>query len=142
MSNIVEELIGCTDEILGLRDEIGATKSKVHILTRVWSGVEVGDGTPSDTIEQILPTPYIVDLSYNSRLREGGAVKEGDVMLNHISKQSYKDEDFLRLKNLDCKKTEKFYYLDGKLYNVIHVKSDYVYWNVHVRLTSRQKVYL
>ncbi len=142
MSGIVEDLIGCTDEILGLRDEIGAVKSHVHILTRTWSGEEVGDGNPSDTIEQILPTPYVVNLHVNSRVKTGGAVKEGDVMLKHISKQSYPDENTVSLKNDNCKTVEKFYYLDGKLYNMFHVTSDYIYWNVHVRLTTKKKVYL
>jgi len=142
LSNIVEDLIGCTDEILGLRDDIGAIKSKVFILTRSWSGEEIGDGDPKDTIEQILPTPYVVNLDYALRSKTGGSAKEGDVMLKHISKQSYPEEDTVRLKNDNCKTVEKFYYLDGKLYNVFLIKSDYVYWNIHVRLRTGTKTYL
>lgn len=135
-------MLECADELLGLRDCIGAIKSKVYILTRVWSGSEIGDGNPKDSIEQVLPTPYVVDLNYAKRVESGGVFKEGDVMLKHISKQSRPLETDVDLNNKDCNKTEKFYYLDDKLYKVTHVKSDYIYWNVHIRKVTNSKVYL
>lgn len=141
MSGIVEDVLSCTDDILGLRDDLGAIKHIVYILTRTWSGDELGSGIATDVIVQILPTPYLVNLDHNVRLVMAGKVKEGDIMLKHFSKQTYTEENMI-----DCsvgdKKTEKYYYVDQKLYNVVHIKSDYVYWNVHIRLTGKNKVYL
>lgn len=141
MPGIVDEILGCTDEILGIRDDLGATKHKVYLLTRIWEGEEIGDGNPIDSISQILPTPYLIDFSHDLRIREGGKIKQGDLMLKHISKQSYPSE-----KMIDCsvsdRKTEKFYYIDNQIYEVISVHEDYVYWNVQVRKTIKKKKYL
>ena len=140
MSGIVEDILSITDDILGLRDELGAIKHPVFILTRTWSGTERGDGAPTDMTTQILPTPYVVDLSHNLNIREGGTIRQGDVLVKHISKQSYATEDLI-----DCsvpnKLTEKYYFINNKLYTVVSVTSDYVYWNVLLRASSKKKVY-
>lgn len=141
MSNIVNEILSCTDEILGLRDDLGAIKHLVYILTRVWSGTELGKGTALDSIAQILPTPYVVDYSHSLKIREGGKIKEGDIVLKMLSKQTYTEESMIDCSVTD-KKTEKYYYINGRLYNVISVTSDYVYWNVHIRKSAKQTVYL
>lgn len=141
MSNIVNDILGCTDDILGLRDDLGAIKHKVYILTRTWTGRELGSGTPKDEIVQILPTPHLVDYSHSLRIREGGNIREGDILVKSLSKQTYTEESMI-----DCsvpnKKTEKYYYINGRLYNVISVTSKYVTWNVQVRKAAKQKVYL
>lgn len=141
MSNIVNDILSCADDILGIRDDIGATKHPIYILTRVWSGDEIGSGTAVDTKVQMLPTPYLVDFSHSLRLREGGKIKEGDILLKTVSKQSYPTENLI-----DCsvsnKKTEKFYFINGFLYQVISVTSSYVTWAVHIRKTNKQKTYL
>jgi len=141
LSSIVNDILSITDEILGLRDDLGAIKHHVFIITRTWSGVEIGDGTPNDSNVQILPTPYLVDYSHSLRIREGGKIKEGDIILKMVSKQSYPDENTINCKVND-KKTEKYYYINGFLYEVISITSDYVYWNVQIRKTSKQTVYL
>lgn len=141
MPSIVDDIKSCTDDILGIRDDLGALKHPIYILTRTWSGQEIGDGTAVDTTAQILPTPYLVDYSHSIKIREGGAIREGDILLKMISKQSYPNES-----DIDCTtattKIEKFYYIDGKMYEVISVTSEYVYWNVHLRRTAKQKTYL
>lgn len=141
MSSIVDDILECTDDILGIRDELGATKHLVYILTRVWDGSERGDGNASDTTIQIKPSPQIVDYSHSLRLREGGKIREGDIVLKHLSKQTYTEESMIDC-SVDDKLTEKYYYINGRLYNVIDITSDYVYWNVHVRKASKQKIYL
>lgn len=141
MSDIVNDILGCTDEILGLRDELGATKHKVYILTRTWTGSEPGDGAAQDSITQVLPTPYLVDYSHSLRLREGGKIREGDILLKHLSKETYTEESMIDC-SVESRNVEKYYYINGRLYTVISITSHYVYWNVLVRKASRQKVYL
>lgn len=141
MSGIVTDILSITDDILGLRDDLGAKKQNVYILTRTWDGSELGDGTPSDVAVQILPTPHIVDYAHSLRLKEGGNIREGDIILKHLSKQTYTDESMIDCSVSD-QVTEKYYYIDEKLYTVIHVKSDYVYWNVHIRKAAKQSTYL
>lgn len=137
---IVDDILSCTDDILGLRDDLGAVKYPIYILTRIWSGEERGSGVATDTIEQMLPTPYLVDLSHNLNLREGGTLKQGDLLLKMISRQSYKEDD------INCtvsnKKAEKFYLIKNLLYEVISVTEHYVYFNVQIRKATKQKVYL
>lgn len=141
MSDIVKDILSCTDDILSLRDDIGAIKHHVYILHRIWTGTELGSGSATDTITQILPTPYIVDCSHSLRIKEGGKVKEGDLIIKNISKQSYTEE-----KEIDCsvinKNEEKYYYINERLYTVISVTSGYVTWNVQVRKSAKQKTYL
>lgn len=138
---IVDDILSVTNDILGIRDDLGAIKHTVYILTRVWSGLERGSGTPSDSITQVLPTPYVVDLFADIRLKEAGRVREGDILIKTISKQSYPTEDTINL-SVNNNKTEKFYYINGKIYEVVHIKQDYVYWDIHARQTIRQNTYL
>lgn len=137
MTGIVEDILSITDDLLGLRDELGATKHLVYIVTRTWAGDRVGRGEKTDVAVQILPTPFLVDYSHSLKLQEGGKVKQGDVFAKHISKQSYPNES-----DIDCsssaKNIEKFYKIDNRLYNVIYVKSDYVYWNIQLRKTNER----
>ena len=135
MTGIVEDILSITDDILGLRDDLGAKKSNVYILTRTWLEERVGKGEYSDETAQILPTPYLVDLSHDKRLRQGGNIKQGDILVKHISKQSYPNESDINCKDAD-KMVEKFYVIDGCRYRVISIVQDYVYWNVQLRKTN------
>lgn len=136
---IVDDILSVTNDILGLRDHLGAIKYPIYILTRVWSGNERGSGTPTDYVTQVLPTPYLVDLSHSINLREGGSLKQGDLLIKMISKQTYTEDQ------IDCtvpdKKTERWYFIKDLLYEVISVKEDYVYFNVQVRKATKQKLY-
>lgn len=139
--SIIDDVRSITDSVCGLRDDLGAVKKPVYILTRTWSGAERGSGTPSDSIAQILPSPRVKDFSHDLRVREGGNIKQGDQMLKMISQQSYPLES-----DVDCKVSaeniEKWYYIDGCLYEVIAVVRRYVTWDVQIRKTIKQKVYL
>jgi hypothetical protein len=137
---IVDDILSVTNEILGLRDDLGAIKHPIYILTRIWSGQERGSGAPTDSVQQILPTPYLVDLSHRINLREGGSLKQGDILLKMLSKQKYSEAQ------INCSvsdaKTEKWYYFNGLLYEVVSITEEYVYFNVQVRKATKQKVYL
>lgn len=140
VTGIVDDILSITDSILGLRDELGAIKHPIYILTRTWA-TQKGLGTPVDVIAQILPTPYLVDLSHSLNVREGGMVKQGDLLVKMISRQSYMTENLI-----DCtvsnQLVEKWYYIDSRLYEVISVTRDYVNWNVQIRKTIKQKTYI
>ena len=136
---IIDDLIPCMDDILGVRDDIGAIKNgPIYLLTRTWTG-QKGRGTYVDTQVQVLPSPHVVNFSHSLRLREGGMIKQGDIMLKHLSKQKYPTEDLLDCTVTDPSTVEKFYYVDGSLYECISVLEDYVYWNVQIRKTNKKK---
>jgi hypothetical protein len=135
--SIVEDVLSITDDILGLRDELGAIKHKVYIVTRTWPEVK-GVGAYVEEVAQILPTPFLQDYSQDLRVREGGNIRQGDIVLKHISKQSYPSEDKIDCSVPDSKKMEKYYKINNRLYEVVNVKEDYVYWNVQVRKTIKK----
>ena len=137
---IVDDILGVTDDILGLRDELGAVKYPIYILTRTWSGGERGSGEASDSISKLLPTPYLVDLSHSINLREGGSLKQGDLLLKMISRAKFKEEDINC--SVSSKNTEKFYFIKNLLYEVVSITEHYVYFNVQIRKATKQKVYL
>lgn len=134
--SIVDDILSITDDILGIRDDIGAIKEPVHILTRVWEEKK-GIGAFKDSLVQITPTPYLVDYSHKLSVTEAGSVRQGDIILKHISKNKYKTENLI-----DCSVTddltEKWYKIGNRLYEVISVTQDYVYWNVQIRKTIKK----
>lgn len=135
--SIVSDVLSITDDILGLRDDIGAIKHHVYLFTRTWS-VTKGVGTPVDTEVQVLPTPFLQDYSQDLRAREGGSVRQGDIIVKHISKQSYPTEDLIDCSVANSTTTERYYKINNRLYEVVNVKEDYVYWNVQVRKTIKK----
>ena len=136
--SLVDDIRGNADEILSLRDQIGAVKKPVYIYTRVWATTK-GVGDSAETFTQVLPSPRIVEFQHDLRVREGGNVRQGDIMLKNISQESYPDEV-----NVDCSTDsdllEKYYCIDGWLYEVVSVNRKYVTWNVLIRKTSKNRV--
>lgn len=137
---VVGSLKSSLDSILGIRDQIGATLMPVYLVTRTWSGTEIGDGVAVETKAQVLPSPRIVSMSDDSRVVEGGAVQLDDIMLKMISKNAYAAKSSIDGTSND-QKIEKFYEVDGLLYKVINVTEKHLYWNVQIRKLSNQKRY-
>lgn len=135
---IVSDILEVIDDYLSLRDELGAVKHPIYILTRKW-GQEKGTGSPVDTKLHILPTPQLVDLTHSLRLKEGGLVKQGDLILKMISKKTYPNETDINCSVSD-NVTEKWYLINGWTYEVISVTQDYVWWNVQIRKTIKNRV--
>ena len=133
--SVVEDLRASVNDILGLRDDIGAGLKPVSIVTRTWSGEEPGDGVPTDLEEPVVPSPYVVEYSDEYRIKEGGAVQQGDIMLRQISKQSYPTREFVDCSVIE-KNVEKFYRVGNALYRVIMVKERHLTWNVQLRKVS------
>jgi hypothetical protein len=146
MSGIISSLLPNTNALLGIRDSIGATKEKVFFLQRTWYtddtyATQSADisGVPKDVLTQVLPTPNIVDLSQNINLREGGVVKQGDIILKAVSKQSFTESQ------LDGSSTaaniENLFLVGQKVYQVINVTENYVTWKIQLRELTNQTRY-
>lgn len=135
---IVQDLVGIADSLYGVRDDIGAVLEPVYLVTRTWSGAAPGDGTFTDAIQHVLPSPAIAELTSSWKLREIG-LQEGSsaTMLSGISKQSWPTRDMV-----DCTSTaanvEKFYQIAGKLYYVKQVKENYISWTVFITKVAHQ----
>lgn len=138
-TDFIEDLKDCVDDALQVRDEIGAIKAHVSIVTRTWTGDRVGNGTASDVTAVVYPTPLVVDLSHNIRLVEGGHVKQGDLLVKGISRDRYELSDIDE--NTGSRSIERFYDVDGKLYRIITVVKKYATWDVQIRRTSDQRRY-
>jgi len=132
---IIDDLLPITNDILGVRDDIGAVIHPIYLVTRTWSGSSVGDGTATDTQLQVLPTPSIQAISHNLPALQAGVYQVGDLILKHISKQNFPLEDVVACKSTSVK-VEKFYKINNKFYQVISVKESYVTWEVHIRKVS------
>lgn len=134
---VVSDILAVTDTILGLRDSLGAVKHPVFLFTRTWSGARLGEGTKTDTQVQILPSPALLDYSHSLRLKEGGRIRQGDLMVKSISKQSFPDESVLD-GSTTAKNIEKYYLINNRLYTVISIVEGHVTWAVQVRKTNKK----
>jgi hypothetical protein len=138
MSGSIDSLKGCSDAILGIREQIGADIHKVYLVTRTWTGESVGAGECIETEEKIEPTPAVTNLSTDHRVKEGGSVRVGDLEIRQISKNKYPNKE-----DIDCSSSdplvEKFYKIGDALFVVINVMEKYITWNVQVRRRSDQR---
>ena len=145
--SLVSDFQGLQDDILSIRDDLGAQKHLVKILKRKGSAVdsELDDFNsvdPVDTIElEILPSPRIVDYSHSLRMKEGGKIRQGDLIVKMISKNAFPGRSTIDGTSADP--SETFYYLvNNELYTVVNVTEDYTWWNVHIRKANNQTLYL
>jgi hypothetical protein len=136
---LLDSLLPNIDTVLGVRDSIGAQLHNVYMITRRWSGGRPGEGLASDSTQQLQPTPQIFEYGHDIRLTEGGAVKQGDIVLKSISKNTYTDKDLSG--RTDDKATERFYRIKERLYEVINIKERFVTWEVQLRKLSNQTQY-
>jgi hypothetical protein len=125
------------DKVLSLRDKTGAVLAPVFLVTRTWSGTDPGDGVMTEERRELRPSPRIVDYSHSTRLLEGGAVRQGDLILKAISKVTYPDRATIDGSST-AHNVEKFYDIGGELHLVISVTQKHLWWNVQVRRVSAQ----
>jgi len=137
---ILDEAAVSVKEAMETVEELQVYRHLVYILTRTWSGERIGAGDATDTKAQIDPNPYLKSYDHDLRIREGGNIKQGDVLAKFIPKEVYANES-----EVDCSTSEanveKFYYMNDRLYQVISVLDGYVYWNIHLRKSSKQDTY-
>lgn len=145
-TGIVNALLPRINSILGVRDSIGAIIRPVYFVTRQWyvdQALTIKNNQPEgfakDTTVQLLPTPMLKDFSQDIRLREGGTVKAGDIVLRGVSKASYKEADIDG--TTSDTGVQKFYLVGDKLYQVINVTEKYVTWDVQIRELTNQTRY-
>ncbi len=135
---LVQDLISPElDDILAIREQLGADLAKVSLVTRTWSGTEIGDGDYIDVVEEMHPTPGVVDLSHSWRVAQGGAFKQGDLILTMISKNKFPTVDLIDGSS-PSELVQKFYLVNGFFYTVIKPTEKYVYWDVQVRRSTDQ----
>jgi hypothetical protein len=135
--SLVSDLISGLDDLLGIRDDLGAALKNVYIVTRTWTGSEVQDGTYSDAHEQVLPSPRVVEFMNEFVIKEGGAVQQGDILLTGISKESYPTQGLIDCTSIAANQ-ERFYKVGTHLYRVIMVKEKLLTWKVQLRKVTKQ----
>lgn len=87
-NNLVDELIPVVDDLRGdLFAALGVRQHNVTIVRRVWSGGEVGAGSPAETLTPILPQPAVVFGGEEDRLDACGRVETGTATLREVSLQ-------------------------------------------------------
>lgn len=136
---IDECILDCVDDALGIRNDLGLYKACVSIVTREWSGEHVGRGTHSDTEEAMRPMPDIREYSHDLRVKEGGTIQGGDILLRGVSMKSY-TEDQMNLK-VEKPYIEKFFKIGGSLYESISVTKKYATMDVLIRKISEKADY-
>lgn len=150
MTDILDCLGDSIDCALGVRDDLGLQLHFVKILKRTNPVVDPelagfdGGAVITDVIEkQITPSPRIVDYSHDLRAREGGNIRQGDLLIKQISKNQYSKAD-INCSRLDGEgaNIERYYYVNDELYTVISITEKYMWWNVQIRKHISDKVYL
>lgn len=135
---VIDSLLPVIDTILGVRDSIGAVIQAVYFVTRTWSGTQPGDGTAKDVETRMIPSPGLKNFSHDLRLKEGGAIKQGDIFLTHVSRNFLESQ-------LDgsspAANIEKFFRVGEYIYQVINVQEKYVTFDVQLRRLSNQTRY-
>lgn len=134
---MIDDLRQIVNPILGIRDDLGAVKASVYLIARTWTGTEPGDGRFIDTETQVLPSPNIVMFMDDYRIKEGGAVQQGDIKLKWISKQSFPDRTMIDC-SVESQNVERFYRVGNYLYRLIQVEEKLLSWNVLLRRLSNQ----
>ena len=129
---LIDDLTAIADDIYGVRDDDGAAIQNVYLVTRTWTGTEPGDGTSTDVVAQMLPTPAIINLEHNFHIERAGRYKKGDLLLKGISKGTYSTQASVDLSSND-KAIEKFYRINGELYTMVSIKESYISWDVQIR---------
>lgn len=135
--NIRAGLLDCIDNVLKIREDIGAQLADVWIVTRTWSGERIGDGNFVDEVVKMFPLPQIKDFSHNVRITEASAVKQGDLILVGISRNQY-TEEMLRT-DTGSATVEKMIKVGAHYYRTISVKENLVTWDIQVRKVNQDE---
>lgn len=134
---LLDDLREDIDDVLEVRDDLGAALAEVFLVTRTWDGGELGIGDCEELRVQMLPTPRVVRLNYARKLQAGGETDSSDIRLKMVSRESYPERDDVDC-SVDNQAEEKFYEVDGDLYRVIDVELRHVTWSITLRRHTDQ----
>lgn len=86
-SSLVDDLY--TDVVDGLREDLlpamGIRPYRVYLVTRTWSGGEVGLGTPSDVATEFRPIPRVHQWNDRFVQKVCGVLEDGDIVISELS---------------------------------------------------------
>ena len=128
-TELIDDLKEVAQDVLKIRDDIGAVKAHVYFLTRE-TDPNTGE-VLKDTWKQILPTPNIRDFGHDIKLVEAGAVKQSDLLLTSIPISKYREEDLVT--DTENQETQLFFVVQQKAYTTVHIKRNYLTFNVLIR---------
>lgn len=131
-------ILDCIDAALSVRECLNLQLADVSIVTRTWTGRRVGDGTYTETVQLVTPTPGIKNYSHDVRVSEAGAIKSGDLVLTGISKKAFPEEKTLRTQT-NIRNVEKLVKVGPHYYRTISVVEHLVTWDIQVRKVSKDE---
>lgn len=135
--NAIQSIKTCLDSVLDVRRQIGADLKRVFLITRTWSGDQIGSGDVTEESVEFDPIPGVKDYSHNIKLEAGGNIKQGDLIIHQISKNQCPLESDVDGSSTD-QNIEKLYKVGEHYYRVISVVEKHLTWNVQVRRLSDQ----
>lgn len=122
------------------REKLGVSHRAVALVTRTWSGKEPGEGSAKDSIQVISPRPIVEEIAHDIAIRDGGAVKQGDLFIKGLFKDDFPTEsDVDAQTKYDARNIEQFYKIGDYLYKSIYVKDNFTSWDVQVRRLTDQR---
>ena len=121
--------------------ELGLNVHEVGLFKRKWSEGKIGKGQPSDSLDLFSPQPRLSKIKLRWGIREGGTVKQGDLLVKLLTKATYPNESQINAAS-DDELEEIYYYVNGDLYEVIEVDEKLLYWNVTIRKTKKRELFL
>lgn len=147
MAGLIDDLKESIDDILAVRDDIGAVLQPVFFVTRTWytdaelttQATEIG-GYAADVEVRMRPSPGIKEFAHDLRLREGGMIKQGDILLTNISGNKFDLEDLNG--SSPAANVEKLFRVGDSIYQPIMPHQKYVTWDLQLRRLSNQTRYV
>jgi hypothetical protein len=132
---LIDDLIPVVDETRELIADLGLRRYSVALRLRTWDGGALGRGTATDVDTDVEPTPRVRPPSPHRIATSGGAVLDGDRVVDRIS-ATY-DEDDLTGGALAA--GEEFSWLiDGNPYSLINQPEKQTFgWKVLLRRKNR-----
>ena len=140
MSDAISSIKKNLNKVLSVRESVGADLKKCYFVTREWDGRDVGEGNLIiDNNEEITPTPRVVRVRQKSVWKESGSVKEGDIVLTGISKESYPLEEHIN-GIAEKQNVDRLYKVGDSFFNVIDFTEKHLTWEVLLRPVSSLEI--
>lgn len=95
--NLVDDLLSTVDDLRGsLHSDMGVRQWRVYVISRTWSGGEIGEGTFTDSELEITPQPLIREPGELTRVIyrtiQAGELEVGEIEVSEVSLTYTEDE--------------------------------------------------